>query len=318
MVRDQEMTIVTAGDDGYVVALAACLKSIELNLKVCMPCVVYIVDGGLSAKHRALLKNTVSKDLVRLSFLSPPHAEALEGVPLFGHVNINTYFRVMLPLILPGDCSKAIYLDADTLVLGDISCLWLESMEGFPLMAVQDGSATMESARIPEFRELGISSDAKVLNGGVLVIDVDAWRKDGAAAAIVEYLRRNRDNVRYWDQDGINAIFAERWKPMDYRWNYRIDCSVPLPLAVSPSEYLAEVRQQARIVHFSSATKPWGYYTDHPGKELFCEFLRKTWMVNWQPRPPLRALTNRHYWGAKLRRFPGVGPAWRMLRARSS
>jgi len=230
---------------------------------------------------------------------------------VFGHVNLSTYYRILVPRLLP-DAAKVIYLDADMLVLGDLGELWKMSMEGQPLMAVQDGSATILSARIPGRADLNLRSEARVLNGGLLVMDLGAWRREGLTERMLVYSRRYANEVQFWDQDGINAMLADRWVVLPSAWNWRVDCGLPTePTGLDPGRPEA----RARVLHFSSSIKPWHYYCDHEGKKWFFAYVDRTPLRGWRPRAPLRALLNRHYWGAWLRRMPGVG---RLLGSRSS
>jgi lipopolysaccharide biosynthesis glycosyltransferase len=58
---------------------------------------------------------------------------------------------------------------------------------------------------------------------------------------------------------------------------------------------VAQVRAQARIIHFNGASKPWSYFCRHPRRGDYYRYLRLT---PWHDfRPPDRTVANR------LRRF---------------
>ena len=299
--------LVTTADARYIAPLLVLAKSIELNLRTCAPAVLYIIDGGLGRRNRSRVERTVDRDRVTVRWLPTPPRQWFAGAPVFGHVNLSTYYRIAVPRLL-AHLDKVIYLDADMLVLGDLGELWRMPMNGMPLMAVQDNnSSTVAAARLPGFRELGIAPEGKILNGGMLVMDLAQWRSGKVMDRIMAYFRRYATEVEFWDQDGINAILAGRWTALPYAWNWRVDCGRP---DVTMGLDIERPEKLARIVHFSSATKPWHYYCEHVAKHWFFGYLDKTVLCGWRPRPPLKAMLNHHYWGALVRRCPGLGRQW--------
>jgi len=303
--------IVTAADAKYIVPLLVLAKSLAVNLGEGASAVLHVIDGGLGRRNRRLLERTLGAERVDVRWVSPPPREWFNGVPVFGHVNVSTYYRIAVPRLFP-DLKKAIYMDADMLMLGSAADLWRMPMEGRPLMAVQDNnSSTAESARLPGYRELGIAPDAKVFNGGLLVMDLEQWRAGGIAEQILDYSRKYAREIRYWDQDGINAALAGRWVVLPYAWNWRVDCGMPGKSTGLDPEH---PERQAGVLHFCSATKPWHYYCEHPLRATFFAYLDRTPLSGWRPRPPLKALMNRHFWGARLRSLPLVGRVWSALR----
>jgi lipopolysaccharide biosynthesis glycosyltransferase len=236
-------------------------------------------------------------------------AGVLKPVPVFGHVTVATYFRVVLGDVLPGECGKVIYLDADTVVLRDLSELWQMDMKGKSMLAAQEGQCTVSShAGIPEYGALGIPPDAPLFNAGVFVADLDKWRRSDISRKVLNYLKRNFDHVTYWDQDGLNAILWQDVIIIPKLWNYRVDChEVP---ALPDASSVDVIRASAGIVHYASATKPWHYYAEHPGKIIFYDYVKQTAWAGWRPRMPLKALRNRHIWGRFIGQLPWVGPVW--------
>lgn len=175
---NDSLAVVTTADDRYFIPLIALAKSIEMNLRSCMPATMYVIDGGLSRRHRREIERCLSPARLTVEWVCKPPRAALGGMPIFGHVNICTYYRILVPDLFP-QLAKIIYLDADTLVLGDLGELWRMPMDGAPLMAVQEWhNATMRSESVPGYRDLGIPDDAKVLNGGMLVMDLNVWRRE--------------------------------------------------------------------------------------------------------------------------------------------
>jgi lipopolysaccharide biosynthesis glycosyltransferase len=224
-----------------------------------------------------------------------------------------------VPEILAAE-KKSIYIDADIVVLGDLGELWDTPMQGCPLLAVpfafshhlEDSLGTVEAGAIPGFRELGIPRDSRMMNGGLLVMDLDRWRRENYSRQIFEYLRKYHDSIRFWDQDGLNAILAGKWGGLPAKWNYCVDCGQPARQV--DEGYLENLEQEASVVHFASSKKPWHYYCDHPAKEVFFGYLDKTPESGWRPFPPWRVFMNPHFWGQQVRKIPVIGPLWSIWR----
>lgn len=315
MSEDAPVIVVSAADERYAMPLAAMLGSAAAALRPGATLSAYVIDGGVRARTRARVARSLDPARATVEWIRPDPAR-LTGMPVFGHVSLSTYYRILIPELLPAGVPRAIYVDADCIVLADLAELGDRGFEGRPLMAVPEGEMRVSSPDgLPAWRELGLPPDARCLNGGVLVLDLPAWHREGISARILGYLRAHRDRVRFWDQDGLNAVLATRWLELERRWNYRVDCSVPC--ADAPDRALAAIRRDAAIVHFASATKPWHYYADHPARALFFDALERTDWADWRPRPPLRALRNPHFWGARLRGVPLLGRLWAAMRPAS-
>lgn len=306
---DADMPVVVcAADRHYAMPLAVMLKSLEANLRSESRATVFVLDGGIGWGNKRRLQRTIDPNRLDIRWLSPPKEDQVAGLPVSGHIRVAAYYRILIPVLLPLSFHKAIYLDADVVVLGDLVRLWETPLGGKPLLAVQHEDTLLSSpGGLPRYREWGIPGEAKSLNSGVLVFDLDQWRSENLTGRIVGFLREHRQDIRLWDQDGINGVLAGRWGELEREWNVTVDCFLPDEKTVPPHQMPERLKQEAAIVHFASATKPWNYYVDHPARGLFYEYLQRTAWADWRPRPPLRALRNRHYWGALLRRMVGVG-----------
>lgn len=147
---------------------------------------------------------------------------------------IGVYARLCIPYFLPKHIKKAIYLDADTLVVHDIKNLWDINIQGYGIAAVIDRSETVDSswAGIPNYAELGIPGKSKYFNSGVLVIDVEKWRDNDVPNAIFQCVEKNLRYASYPDQYGLNVYFANQWYELDRRWNSFAQCDLPDPYII--------------------------------------------------------------------------------------
>jgi lipopolysaccharide biosynthesis glycosyltransferase len=211
-----------------------------------------------------------------------------------------------MPTLLPPSVSRVIYLDADMLIRRDLGDLWEEEQGNHAALAVPDVAAPCldAPAHLPTFhrcqrylaahtpivnyRELGLPPDAPYFNGGMLVVDLDQWRRERYGQQMLDCLREHRRHVLWWDQYALNVVLAGRWRALDYRWNQGAHLFVYPTWRESPLDRptFARLRVSPWIVHFCSPSKPWQYFCPHPFARDFLACLDQTDWKGWRPARP--------------------------------
>lgn len=315
------ITLVCAADARYVMPLAVMLGSVVEHLRAGVGLTTYVLDGGLLAADRERLEAVVGTRDVALRWIDADPRQVAD-LPTWGRMPSTTYQRLSIGGALPAEEPKAIWLDCDVVVTTDLTRLWETDLGGSPVLAAQDQLVPFVSSRdgIRRWRELGLPAGAKYFNAGVMVIDLDRWRDEDLGSQAGSYLRRYRDDVMFWDQEGLNAVLCGRWSELDPRWNHNAS------VAGRPffkARHLAPVASRALaddpwIVHFSGTVKPWvaANVADWP-RTLYFRHLDRTPWAGWRPRrTPARALVG-WYESSRLRHllYPAEAWAMRLLRA---
>lgn len=298
------LTLVAAADEAFALPLAVTIRSAAAHLDPASKLCLYVLDGGLSDASKEALQRSWEPDRVHTQWLKPD-VQALAGLAASHHVSRATYFRLLIPHILPASVRRAIYLDADLLVRGDLGRLWDEPQDA-PCLAVADAYAPYMDARlslpnfmhcqrylantppIANYRELGIAATARYFNAGVLVVDLEYWRKHALAEKMLACLRQHSQHVRWWDQYALNVVLAGRWRELDPRWN---QCSHVYTFPTwheSPFDEATfrSLRADPWIVHFTAKIKPWHYFCRHPFRREFFRYLDQTDWRGWRPTLP--------------------------------
>jgi lipopolysaccharide biosynthesis glycosyltransferase len=301
----REIVVVSASDDGYVRPLAATIRSALDTLGRDRRLRLYVLDGGLSDDNKARLLNSWEDSRLTVEWVQPDLGQ-IRDLMVSDHVNSVTYLRLLMPWSLPQHVTRAIYLDADMLVLRDLGDLWDEPQGGFAALAAQDIAApvfdataslpTFERCRshlaaftpVANFRELGFPGDAPYLNGGLLVVDLAQWRRDRLAEQMLRCMRDHRRHVLWWDQYALNVALVGRWRALDYRWNQGAHLFVYPNWQSSPldRETFRRLRAAPWIVHFCSPSKPWQYFCPHPFTRSWRRCLARTAWRDWRPERP--------------------------------
>ena len=128
-----------------------------------------------------------------------------------------------------------------------------------------------------------------------MLMDLKLWR-DRNLASLVRGHYRSRP-VNLFDQDALNAILGDVWKPLDLRWN--VTASVAgrrfFRSPIADFAALGELARNPWLLHYSGDWKPWTLpYGRHP-YELFFQYLDETPWRGWRPPATARARIRAFY-----------------------
>jgi lipopolysaccharide biosynthesis glycosyltransferase len=285
------IVLACAADDGFAMPLAVALRSAVETLAEASSIEAFVLDGGIGTPNRERLERSLASPKLALHFVSPS-PQVLAGIRHRGRVSLATYFRILVPELLPASIARAIYLDADVLVAADLTRLWAEPQGGLPVLAVRDaGAPTVSSLRgLLNFREVGLAPELAYFNAGVMALDLSLWRAEALAARLLRYLETHPHAIRWWDQDALNAVLAGRWGELDPRWNQipQVWESVAPDTAAFPQALRDLAIRDPWIVHYSTWSKPWHWDCTHPERERFFQVLDRTAWAGWRPQRSLR------------------------------
>ncbi|MEC4813806.1 MAG: glycosyltransferase family 8 protein, partial [Scytonema sp. PMC 1069.18] len=191
--------------------------------------------------------------------------------------------------ILPKHFKKAIYLDSDMVVTGNLAELWDIDIQDNYILAVQDDIQLYVSMSdgLKNYKELGISPDYKYFNAGLLVINLEKWRAENIGKKVLEHVQKYRGIVRD-DQDGLNAILAGKWGELHPKWNQMPKIYDYASWEESPhaKDIYEELIHHPGIIHYTNTPKPWyaGLKAEctHPKKSLFFHYLDMTAWSGWR------------------------------------
>jgi lipopolysaccharide biosynthesis glycosyltransferase len=270
--RAKSPVVVGVGcDEKYAVGLAVTIRSMLDHRKDPeQPFKIYIFDGGFTPETRKRLLASWEAPNVTIEFIKPP-PKLYRGFPKLLYLGWSTYFRVLAADLLPKE-DAIIFLDADLLVLRDVSELWKIDL-GNRLCAAAVSSRSPWFSSVPAlftFSGLGYPFDAPYYDIGVSLYNLAQWREDGIRERISAWIDNHKERLFFGEQDAMNALFYGRWHTLDQRWD------TEFPTA-----------EQDRIIHFLGGRKPWKPNCRHPATELYFEYIDRT---EWRGfRPPRRA-----------------------------
>ena len=248
---------------------------------------IYIIHDQLDPVQRAKLAAYLGEFLSSVSFIQI-NPDLLQGFPVHGHITIATYFRLLLPAILPWAVDKIIFMDCDMIVVDCLRELWEMDLQTAPMAAVIDRSQTENRQRI------GLAEDSYYFNAGVLLINLQAWRQQDVLSRGFSFAQSHANRLEYWDQDVLNHLFEAQWLPFHARWNalphlWGLNKALRGRDAELSSQDIA-ARDHPAIIHFAGpgVTKPWNYHCDHPWKQRYLDIHKQTpWAsIGLDDQPP--------------------------------
>jgi lipopolysaccharide biosynthesis glycosyltransferase len=291
--------IVCGADENYAMPLAVTLHSALVNLNEKGPVTLYIVDGGIRDESRHRIERVVDATPPSVDLRwTAIDTETVSDLPTRGWINTTAYLRLFIPKIVPDEAKRALYLDSDLQVEASLARLWAQDLNNHALAAVQAYGTPYVSSRrgIEKYENLGYAPKTPYFNSGILLINLDRWRRDAIAERVLQYVREYRQHLHALDQEGLNAVLADDWKPLNLKWNVMSHLvnfedwpDTPFKDRVRPQK--DELINDPYIYHFAGGSKPWQIACNHPAQLQWIDYLRESgwfspserirWLGDW-------------------------------------
>ncbi len=188
-----------------------------------------------------------------------------------GYLNRAILFRLGLEAKAPADCKRVLYLDADTIVLGDVRELWAADLGDFPAGAVTDCYQDAE-----EFAETwGLTKGGRYINSGVMLIDLDKVRASKLFTKALAFVAEHGAKLPFGDQCALNNLFWKNMAVLEPTWNVqRYTDDEEIISETAPDRRWGYPKP--RLIHYLGADKPWTRNVWHPWAWLYWENLKRT------------------------------------------
>ncbi len=184
-----------------------------------------------------------------------------DKLPVRDYYSKTTYYRLFIAEMFP-ELDKAVYIDSDTVVQGDISELYNTNIKDAYLGACHE-QAMIQVDEYGTYCEkvVGVSR-YNFFNAGILLINCNQFRMRFVLDKFIEYLH-TYDFVVTQDEDYLNLICKDHVYWLDQRWNTEVYCNIDYPI------------EQAKILHYIMTSKPWHYH-DCKHADIFWKYAKET------------------------------------------
>ncbi|MBQ4617381.1 MAG: 1-acyl-sn-glycerol-3-phosphate acyltransferase [Clostridia bacterium] len=188
-------------------------------------------------------------------------ASIAERLPIRDYYSKTTYFRLFIAEMFP-ELTKALYIDSDTVVRGDISKLYdTEIYDAYVGACHEQAMVQVDGYGTYAEKVVGVSR-YNFFNAGILLINCEQFRLKYVLDKFIQILH-TYDFVVTQDEDYLNLICKDHVFWLDQRWNTEVFGNIPYPI------------EEAHILHYIMTSKPW-HYADCRHGEFFWDAAKKT------------------------------------------
>lgn len=268
----------------YVAYCAVTLVSIFENNKH-LNIHIHLITGDMEESDIDKLRNLSHIYNQSLSFYCPQEflLKSLEGI---GHYHISAYYRLLAPELLPTVLNKVIYFDIDLIVRGSLENIWnsLDAVgdDSIPIVAARD------VVRVYDYSRLHIDHTIhSYFNSGVMVINLNYWRKYNVMQNCIAYITKYPRRIIYADQDALNAVLCGLVKYIHPKYNcltfyFAKKQYLTMKVWYNDLTFIDEAVKDPVVIHFSG-DKPWFKGNDDlPYKKEWMNYLS---MTEWKDIP---------------------------------
>lgn len=269
-----KIPVFLSADNAYSPFLATTIASICDNTASFVD--IYVLDCGISETNKnKILQLKDQFQNFAIEWIPIDTQKIFEKFVVKAHFSKAMYSRLLIPELKP-TIHRAIYTDVDVIFSGDLKTLFEENLDGFPIGAVWEDHMENNGNNAEHLNRLGINKEHKYFSSGLLLIDMDQWRKDNYTEKLLNAESKLRPVLKYPDQDLLNFCFACNYKQLNERY------CVTAPRA--RKHYKNGELKDCVIRHFEGGKKPWLCHplifeqkkSNYIGKSLFWKYAKKT------------------------------------------
>ena len=224
----------------------------------------HILDCGIAKATKRKLSQyiTIYPNATLIFHTIDIHEFATFPVP--HHFSSAMYSRFYIADLVP-DIHKALYIDVDTCIVGNIAEIFNYDLEEYGLGAVSgdsDNIYTPPALWIQKHKEeLMMKPNEYYFCSGMLLINCQYWREHTIKDQCLKLMNSYSSLLTHPDQDVLNIIFRSNYKPLPLYTH----CFTSIPLHTYRQYIQQHINNsQCTVIHYSSGKKPWNSIEDEP------------------------------------------------------
>lgn len=220
---------------------------------------VYIAHSSLEEKDFAYIRAGIEGSDMRIHNIEVKE-RYFSDIPILERIPEESFYRLLAFLYLPESVERCLYLDPDIYINQSLLPLYTENM----------GDAYIAAAgHLHGFREwfnklrLGVRQHERYINSGVMLMNLNAIRRDFTLEMVMECLEENEQRLILGDQDMVNILFGQKTIIVDERI-YNLDERAYRYYSKRNQLELNTVKAKTAVIHYNGKYKPWldGYKGD--------------------------------------------------------
>jgi lipopolysaccharide biosynthesis glycosyltransferase len=276
------MDIVACTDKWFVMPTGVMMYSVCVNNPDVDIDFHVIHDDSVTSKDRRDLEETVT--IFKGKSIAFYHVDVTK-FPSFPNITMGSrvtqaaYYRLILAEMLPKTIVKVLYLDGDIIVRYSLLPLWNIDLKEHPIGVVTDGL----EGNLEHYRRLNYSPQLGYFNSGVLLVNLEYWRKHDVVRTFMQIIQEENERLRFWDQDVLNLAFRKNKVvlPMKYNLTSGFLRKIPQWDTCKYKKEVEEARRDPVIVHYTGK-KPWDAYQRRPFHPFLSTFYHYQNQTKWK------------------------------------
>lgn len=242
-------------DDNYSKYAGVVIASILENASNKDNLSIYILDGGISdiRKQEILSLKSIKDCKIEFVEIDSNLFEDYKQIKTHSYITLPAYYRLKSASLLP-NITKIIYFDCDVIVKSSLANLFNIDINDYAFAAVRDINKRV------------LKKNPNYVNSGVLLLNLDYWRKENIEEKLLNFTKENIDNIKTGDQEVLNRCLLGKIKVVDDVWN------VQSSNFTNRSSYV----KNPKVVHFVAKNKPWHWASFSYHRDLYFKYLQLT------------------------------------------
>lgn len=259
---EQVIPVFYACDNSFVKYMVVSLKSLLCNASPDYRYRIHILHSDITEELQEKVR-AMATEYAEICFhdVRMHLQEIAERLPIRDYYSNTTYYRMFIAEMFP-EYDKALYIDSDTVVPGDISELYGKELGDNYVGAAHEQAMVQENVYGCYVEEvLGIDRN-NYFNAGVLLINCKAFRENRLLEKFIELLGIYNFVVTQ-DEDYLNVLCKDKVLWIEQQWNTEMFGEIPYP------------EEEYKLIHYIMVSKPW-HYADCRCGAFFWEYAKQT------------------------------------------
>lgn len=228
---NKKISVLYGCNDPYAPFVGVSICSLLENNKLADEIDIYVMSDGISEDNILRIKKQIQSYGAGRYLKIVDSASIIEGFKATGVPDYRgsyaAFLRLAFEQAVGEEVDKLLYLDSDTLVVGDLLPLFEIDLGDNYIGAVADCLGDMVKPLI------GFEKGDFYLNSGVLLINVPVWKRDNITRKIIDMIKEGKlTNPSGGDQEYILYATKDKIKVLDPKYNLQ-----PFHMGYSNKQY---------------------------------------------------------------------------------
>lgn len=275
---EQYINIAYACNEAYMEQTTVSMTSLLENKKTNTKIRIFFIDMGISEVANQKLRTLVESYGQLISIIK--FESIAYGLKLgdTGRHIASVYAKIFFTRLK--DIERILYIDSDTVILGDLKEFYDQKMDSFLCAGVMT-LTTKGRTYINDVKDEDV-----IINDGVVLMNIEEWRNEHTTEKCLEFIDKNNGMPPTLSEGTINIVCRGKIKKVHPKYNLMsglIDGDAATFSKISGRNFysqdeLDEAKSDPCIIHYLAGfyNRPWCRKCSHPKRKEYLKYRQKT------------------------------------------